>query len=414
MSARRRPGAPRLIQWTGERCVPWAPDVQVVYEHLHRYMWAAQWLTGLRVLDLASGEGFGAAILAHTAASVLGIDIDPLTVEHSRLNYGAERLDFQVADALDLGHMPAGHFDAVVAFEMVEHLDDHDRLLDQIRHVLRPGGLVIMSTPDRRVYEGVRREENPYHVHELDTDEFGSLLTSRFTNLRVWGQRTVAGSAMHQLQHEGESPQASTLFVQREGDDWSATGLGTPVYLVAMASDGPLTTLPGDSVLADVGLGLVQAERERIFTEYAKSNGRVGSLTLHESDLLRELARRDLDLIGAQRQIQHLRDTIVSLQREYGRAIQVMRRVEDSITWNAFQRIRDRAFRLVGGRDRVPSRRSSGCSGRWPAVPVRPGRDGWPWLPRPARRRRAGTFWSSPTSTSRRCRSSSRCSAGRT
>jgi GT2 family glycosyltransferase len=354
MSIRRRPGAPRLIQWTGERCVPWAPDVQVVYEHLHRYMWATQWLGGLRVLDLASGEGFGAAILADTAASVVGIDIDPLTVEHSRLNYASERLDFQVADALELDRFPTGDFDAVVAFEMVEHLEDHDRLLGQIRHVLRPGGLLIMSTPDRRIYEGVRRDENPYHVHELDVDEFELLLAGSFTHVRLWGQRAVAGSAVHQLGVDDGDPQASTLFVGREGDDWQPTGLGAPVYLVAVASDRPLPSASGDSVLADVGLGLVEAERERIFTEYAKSSGRVSGLNTHESDLVRELARRDLDLSEAQRQIQHLRDSLLSLQREYGRAIQVMRRVEGSITWSAFQRTRNRAFRLMGGEDSRP------------------------------------------------------------
>ena len=83
---RRRAGAPRLIEWTGERCVPWAPDVQVVYEHFHRYMWAARVIAGRRVLDLGSGEGFGASILAGSAADVVGVDVDERTVEHSKLN----------------------------------------------------------------------------------------------------------------------------------------------------------------------------------------------------------------------------------------------------------------------------------------------------------------------------------------
>jgi GT2 family glycosyltransferase/SAM-dependent methyltransferase/glycosyltransferase involved in cell wall biosynthesis len=354
VSIRRRSDAPRLVEWTGERCVPWASDVQVVYEHLHRYMWAAQWVRGCRVLDLASGEGFGAAILAETAISVVGIDIDPLTVEHSRLNYGSERLDFQVGDALDLERFPVGHFDAVVAFEMVEHVEDHDRLLAQIRHVLRPGGLLVMSTPDRHAYEDTRREENPYHVHELDTREFVSLLSGQFANLRMWGQRTVAGSAMHQLEGGQADSPASMMFVQREGDEWHPTDLGTPVYLVALASDSPLPDPAWDSMLADVGLGLVEAERERIVTEYARGSGPVEGLGQHESELLRELARRDLDLSDAQRQIQQLRDTIVSLQQEYGRSIQMMRRVEESITWSAFQRIRQRAFGLAGGEKSRP------------------------------------------------------------
>src|ERR1700674_5725876 len=102
VSEYRRAGAPRLIEWTGERCVPWAPDVQVVYEHLHRYLWAARLVEGRRVVDLASGEGCGAAILAESAASVVGVDLDERSVDHSRLNYGSEKIEFQVGDANDL------------------------------------------------------------------------------------------------------------------------------------------------------------------------------------------------------------------------------------------------------------------------------------------------------------------------
>src|SRR2546429_2029737 len=99
--ATRRGGAPRLIDWTGERCVPWTPDVQVAYEHYHRYLWASTLVAGRRTLDVGSGEGFGAALLAEAAPSVLGIDIDPVTVEHSRLNYAGPNLGFQVGSATE-------------------------------------------------------------------------------------------------------------------------------------------------------------------------------------------------------------------------------------------------------------------------------------------------------------------------
>ena len=95
-------GAPRLIEWTGERIVPWAPDAQVIYEHYHRYLWAQPLVAGRRVLDLGSGEGFGAALLADTATAVMGVDIDERTVEHSRANYAAPNLEFRVASATDL------------------------------------------------------------------------------------------------------------------------------------------------------------------------------------------------------------------------------------------------------------------------------------------------------------------------
>ena len=124
---RHHAGAPRLIEWTGERCVPWAPDVQVVYEHMHRYLWAAQLVGGRRVLDLASGEGFGAAILAE-AADLGGRHRDrradgrpqPAQLRRRRRSTSAGR-------RADLSRFADGSFGAVVAFEMIEHVDEQMR-----------------------------------------------------------------------------------------------------------------------------------------------------------------------------------------------------------------------------------------------------------------------------------------------
>ena len=175
--------AARLIEWTGERCVPWVPSPQLVYEHFHRYLWAASLVGGRRVLDLASGEGFGAAILAQSASEVVGIDIDPHTIEHSSRNYGAANIDFRVGDGHDLSAFDDGSFGAVVAFEMIEHVADQERVLTEIARVLGPDGLLIMSTPDRNAYADANEQENPFHVHELTTDEFAALLHTRFAHV---------------------------------------------------------------------------------------------------------------------------------------------------------------------------------------------------------------------------------------
>ena len=88
--------ADRRIEWTGERCVPWTDDLQVIYEHYHRYALAARFAVGARVLDLACGEGFGPALLATGAREVVGVDIDPPTVEHAAAHYSRENLHFAV------------------------------------------------------------------------------------------------------------------------------------------------------------------------------------------------------------------------------------------------------------------------------------------------------------------------------
>ncbi|MGB0096359.1 MAG: class I SAM-dependent methyltransferase, partial [Solirubrobacteraceae bacterium] len=208
MTFQRRSGAPRLIGWTGERCVPWAPDSQVVYEHLHRYLWAARLVDDRHVLDLASGEGFGAAILAQSAASVVGVDIDERTVEHAGLNYGGPELGFEIADARDLSRFAEHSFGAVVAFEMIEHIAEQERVLDEIRRVLEPDGVLVISTPDRAAYGAASSEANRFHVRELAREEFAALLQTRFANTATWGQRTITGSALAALDHPtvGDAP----------------------------------------------------------------------------------------------------------------------------------------------------------------------------------------------------------------
>src|SRR5665213_929774 len=102
---------PRRIEWTGERCVPWSDDLQVIYEHYQRYLFVAPLATGRRVLDLASGEGYGSSILASEAQSVLGIDIDRDSVLHARETYQSPNIIFQQGDILDLSLLEDDSFD---------------------------------------------------------------------------------------------------------------------------------------------------------------------------------------------------------------------------------------------------------------------------------------------------------------
>jgi GT2 family glycosyltransferase/glycosyltransferase involved in cell wall biosynthesis/SAM-dependent methyltransferase len=263
MSPARRAGAPRLIDWTGERCVPWAPDVQVVYEHLHRYLWAARLVGGRRVLDLGSGEGFGAAILADSAAEVLGVDIDELTVEHSTLNYASSNLSFQVGTALDLSAHEAGSFGAVVAFEVIEHLGDQQRALSEIERLLGADGILLMSTPDRCAYRAAASQSNPFHEHELAQEEFLKLLSDRFPHVAVWAQRPITGSHLRTLQGAPASPLdggSPDFYLERAGDEWRVASDPAALYLVAVASRVELPASAASSTLIDCGLELVRAK----------------------------------------------------------------------------------------------------------------------------------------------------------
>src|SRR5262249_62217038 len=83
-----------MLEWTGERFLPWIKESTIAYEHLHRYAYAATLVRCKRVLDLATGEGYGSKILAAAASSVIGIDIDENAVRHAAEKYGAKNLQF--------------------------------------------------------------------------------------------------------------------------------------------------------------------------------------------------------------------------------------------------------------------------------------------------------------------------------
>jgi GT2 family glycosyltransferase/SAM-dependent methyltransferase/glycosyltransferase involved in cell wall biosynthesis len=330
--ARRRAGAPRLIGWTGERCVPWAPDVQVVYEHLHRYLWASQIVGGRRVLDLGSGEGYGSAILAETAAHVIGLDVDDRAIEHSRLNYvGEGNLGFRVGSATDLSEFADGSFDAVVAFEVIEHVRDHDRMVAELGRVLVADGVLILSTPERRTYSELPGYENPFHVRELTLEELRALLGREFANTAVWAQHVVTGSVMAAIDPavpSSDGSASSQFFVERSGDEWSRASAPIPVYVVAVASNGRLPESATSSMLADCGLALMReteteaagasaaAEALQAQLESARA-GAENAHRAHEAQL--DGARADLEnaRTGYEVQLESARAELVGVRESY-------------------------------------------------------------------------------------------------
>jgi O-antigen biosynthesis protein len=406
VSFQRRAAAPRLIDWTGERCVPWAPDVPVVYEHFHRYLWAAGVVGGRRVLDLGSGEGFGSAILAQTAAHVIGVDIDELTVEHSRLNYAGPKLDFALGTALDLAEHEDGSFDAVVAFEVIEHVREQDEVLGEIARVLSDDGIVIMSTPDRRMYDVGRSEPNPFHERELALDEFIELLESRFTHVAAWGQRTITGSHLHPLSDPTSRPESaapSDFFIERAGDEWRIAAAPTALYCVALASNAQLPAAASGSTLADCALELLRvkerdtaaamgetrqlsarldeltsrlaAEKQELASRLEREKHEVAAMLERErADYSRaqqqwsDNAREDRELRAHEAQVTHERVTrfqqtlalserrtsdltglLRSVEEQLHLARMANRRTEESVTWQAFQKTRRRLYRAIGG-----------------------------------------------------------------
>lgn len=220
------------MPFTGERYVPELRG-QIYYEHLHRYAVALEMARGADVLDIASGEGYGAAYLSTVARSVVGVDIDAHAVRHAAARYTAMNLSFRVGSCTSLP-IPDQSVDLVVSFETLEHVDGHEQFMREVVRVLRPDGRFIVSSPNRLVYSDDGNYTNPFHVRELYFDEFRDLLQNWFPRYRIYGQRIFAASAMHPLR--GTSETTRCVGPGRSAGEQGIPALGSPSYFIGVCS----------------------------------------------------------------------------------------------------------------------------------------------------------------------------------
>jgi SAM-dependent methyltransferase len=233
-STLRFPSPSDDLEWTGERFVLGLTG-QAAFEHFHRYLFGTQFCDGRAVLDIACGEGYGSYLLAQVATKVLGVDNDEATIRHAKRKYETEQLNFAVGTCTNI---PAEDHsvDVVVSFETLEHINEQNDFLKEVGRVLRPPGLLIMSTPDRTVYSP--GQTNPFHLRELSKPEFSQLLNSHFDHVQVGLQKAVAGSAIFPEQDRGSSLQ---VFGRLDSCTFAlAETLSPAPFLVAVASNSVL------------------------------------------------------------------------------------------------------------------------------------------------------------------------------
>ncbi len=184
-----KPKTPLVHEPTDERMVPESAELTRFWEHVYRYAFACHFVKGKRVLDIACGEGYGAAALQKAgAARVIGVDISEAVCIHARSKYGIDARP-GTAEQIPLGE---GSVDVVVSFETIEHVPHPDRFLNECVRVLATGGRLIISTPNKDVYG--QTVPNPYHCSEMKEEEFTAALRSRFHDCRFYTQRPTTAA----------------------------------------------------------------------------------------------------------------------------------------------------------------------------------------------------------------------------
>jgi 2-polyprenyl-3-methyl-5-hydroxy-6-metoxy-1,4-benzoquinol methylase len=180
------PATAPTLPITGERFVPGMVAEQLFREHEARYVFASTFVKGKRVLDVACGSGIGTHYLLRAGAhSCLGLDIDRAATGYAKARY--KDCVFAQCDATSLCIADAS-VDAVVSFETIEHVKDQRAFLLECRRVLRPGGILVCSTPNRILSRW--GEVNPFHLRELTVAEFADLLRSPFTQVQLYAQKS--------------------------------------------------------------------------------------------------------------------------------------------------------------------------------------------------------------------------------
>lgn len=176
---------------TGERFVPGKMFKHSEIEHMHRYIGIKEILKGKTVLDAACGTGYGSDIIASTAKKVYGVDISQEAVDFANEHFGSrENLKYLQGDVTKLP-FEAGEMDVVVSFETIEHINAtmQKEFLAEIKRVLKPDGILIMSTPNKEIYTiQAGNQATEWHVKEFFEEEYDEFLRSQFTHVKYFQQ----------------------------------------------------------------------------------------------------------------------------------------------------------------------------------------------------------------------------------
>lgn len=228
------------LEATGERFVK-SFDGIISLEHWHRYYLVKSLVKNKTVLDIASGEGYGSHLLSDVANYVIGVDISHDAVDFATQSYHRDNLEYKQGDCCKIP-LADHSVDVVVSFETIEHHDKHDQMVSEIKRVLKPDGLLIMSSPDRHEYNDVPGYNNPHHVKELYTQEFTNLLSKYFSNIELADQRVVVGSLIVPRKDSIGFDSLITDTSEPDGVDWNG-GFTRGVFNLALASNSSLPSI---------------------------------------------------------------------------------------------------------------------------------------------------------------------------
>lgn len=328
-------------------------------EHRVRYSWAASLAEDRDVLDAGCGLGWGTALLAERARGATGLDLSPVSIEEAEREYGG-LANFREGDLLDI---PFGDdsFDLVVCFEAIEHIEDPDRVLDEMRRVLRPDGLLLASSPNRGVYP----EGNPFHLSERTSAEFQRALEARFGEVGVYRQQTYVSTLLGTDDdlHLSDPAESLDSHVSKVFGDPP----GSELYTVAAASDGELPPPPHRVVLGGqldhtADRRMIQVWQERAIKAEVEAAA-IRTTTFYETRMQRRtIGRATARLEEQSERVARLERELQASSERLEEEISASKAMRRSVSWRLTAPLRAIKRSLQGEKRRPesPTRAASG------------------------------------------------------
>lgn len=190
-----RQGKLPYLHLTGERIVPGKVTLDRELASRKRYEFAARYVEAKRVLDIGCGEGYGSAMLAEKAAHVVGTDCSQEVIEYAAAKYPLPNLEFRCMPAENHA-FPDESFDFVVCLELIEHVSDYVTVMAEMRRLLKPGGILILSTPNKDVTSpGREKPIHEFHAHEFTIPELRGLCRKYFAEVELFSQENPFGKS---------------------------------------------------------------------------------------------------------------------------------------------------------------------------------------------------------------------------
>jgi SAM-dependent methyltransferase/archaellum component FlaC len=332
-------------EFTGERFIPGQGGAQIAYEHLHRYQFALRWAAGNRVLDVAAGIGYGAALLAGKARLVWAIDLDAASIDYARRTYARNNLLFLRGDAAALP-VKSEIADLAVALEVLEHVEKQEELVAELARVVTRGGTVLISTPNKTAYSEARCYHNPFHVRELYQGEFLTLLGRYFKSVELVHQQIRAGSLIQSdnPRHKDVEIAAAPLINKPASE---------PMYFLALCRAGVRPqSIPRASACLDTSDGLLGEweqrlktagiELDRINRDLEKMGAwcqevgadletRDATIRALQAEMSREIAHRDEKLAGIQNELKERACWAQDLEKGMAERDRALERMQEEI-----------------------------------------------------------------------------------